>query len=67
VANTVIRRDLQTPTVTWEICHWNSQYSARFSVQPNNLVASLLEQLDNKRRLRSHLRSDLSTTFLLKF
>jgi hypothetical protein len=33
--NTVIRRDLQTPTVKEEIRRYSSQYSARLSAHPN--------------------------------
>jgi hypothetical protein len=31
-------RDLQTPTVKEEIRHYGSQYSARLSALPNNVV-----------------------------
>jgi hypothetical protein len=34
VMNTVIQRDLQTPTVTEENRLYSSQYSARFSAHP---------------------------------
>jgi hypothetical protein len=44
VPNTVIRRDLQTPTVKEEICRYSSQYSARLSAHPNGLVVNLIEQ-----------------------
>jgi hypothetical protein len=46
--NTVIRRDLQTPTVTEEIRHYSSQYSAHLSTHPDGLVVDLMEQPDNK-------------------
>jgi hypothetical protein len=62
VPNAVIRRDLQTPTLKQEIRHYSSQYSARLSVHPNDLVANLMTQLDN-RRLRRHLPKQLPTTF----
>jgi hypothetical protein len=55
VPNTVIRRDLQTPTIKEEICCYSSQYSARLSAHPNGLVVNLMEQPDNNRRLRRHL------------
>jgi hypothetical protein len=42
VPNTVIRRDLQTPTVKEEIRHYSSQYSARLSVHPDDLVVNLM-------------------------
>jgi hypothetical protein len=61
VPNTVIRRDLQTPTVKEEIRRYNSQYSAH----PNGLVVNLMEQPDNNRRLRRHLPNDLPTGFLV--
>jgi hypothetical protein len=47
--NTVIRRDLQTPTVKEDICHYRSQYSAHLSVHPNNLVVKLMAQHNNRR------------------
>jgi hypothetical protein len=48
VLNTVIRRDLQTPTVKEEIRRYSSQYSAHLSAHPNGLVVNLMEQPDNK-------------------
>jgi hypothetical protein len=64
VLNTVIRRDLQTPTVKEEIRRYSSQYSARLSAHPNGLVVNLIELPDNK-RLRRHLPNDLPTRFLV--
>jgi hypothetical protein len=43
--NTVIRRDLQIPTVKEEIHRYGSQYSAR--VNPNDLLVNLMKQPDN--------------------
>jgi hypothetical protein len=34
VSKAIIQRDLQTPTVKKEICHYSSQYSVRLSVHP---------------------------------
>jgi hypothetical protein len=56
VPNTVIRRDLQIPTVKEEIWRYSSQYSARLSAHPNALIVNLIELPDN-RRLRRHLPS----------
>jgi hypothetical protein len=56
--NTVIWRNLQTPTVKEEMLHYSSQYGARWG-----LVVNLMEQPDN-RRLRRHLPNDLPTGFL---
>jgi hypothetical protein len=54
VPSSVIRTDLQTLTVTEEILLYLCQHNARLSVHPNDLVADLMAQLDN-RRLRRHL------------
>jgi hypothetical protein len=43
VPNTVIRRDLYTPTVKEEIRRYSSQYSARLSAHPNGLIVNLIE------------------------
>jgi hypothetical protein len=64
VPNTVIRRDLQTPSVKEEIGRCSSQYSARLSTHTNDLVVNLMAQPDNK-RLRRHLSNDLPTRFLV--
>jgi hypothetical protein len=64
VPNTVIRRDLQIPTVKEEIRRYSSQYSARLSAHPNDLIVNLMELLDN-RRLRRHQPNDLHTRFLV--
>jgi hypothetical protein len=64
VPNTVIRRDLQTPTVKEEIRRCSSQYSAHLSAHPNDLIVNLTELPDN-RRLRRHLPNDLPTRFLV--
>jgi hypothetical protein len=63
VPNTIIRRDLQIPTVK-EIQRYSSQYSARLGAHPNDLIANLMELPDN-RRLRRHLPNDLPTRFLV--
>jgi hypothetical protein len=62
--NTVIRRDLQIPTVNEEIRRYSSQYSARLSAHPNDLIVNLIELPDN-RRLRRHLPNNLHTRFLV--
>jgi hypothetical protein len=64
VPNTVIRRDLQIPTVKEEIRRHSSQYSARLSAHPTELIVNLIELPDN-RRLRRHLPNDLPTRFLM--
>jgi hypothetical protein len=64
VPNTVIRRDLQIPTVKEEMRRYSSQYSARLSAHPNDLIVNLIVLPDN-RRLRRHLPNDLPTRFLV--
>jgi hypothetical protein len=64
VPNTVIQRDLQTPTVKEEIRCYSSQYSARLSAHPNDLIVNLTELPDN-RWLQRHLSNDLPTRFLV--
>jgi hypothetical protein len=64
VPNTVIRRDLQIPTVKEQIRRYSSQYSARLSAHPNDLIVNLIELPDN-RRLWRHLPNDLPTRFLV--
>jgi hypothetical protein len=63
VPTTVIRRDLQIPTVKEEIRRYSSQYSARLSAHPNYLVVNLIGLPDM--RLRRHLPNDLPTRFLV--
>jgi hypothetical protein len=64
VPNTVIGRDLQIPTVKEEIRRYSSQYSARLSAYPNDLIVNPIELPDN-RRLRRHLPNDLPIIFLV--
>jgi hypothetical protein len=44
--NTVIRRDLQIPTVKEEIRRYSSQCSTRLRAHPKDLVVNLMEQPD---------------------
>jgi UV DNA damage repair endonuclease len=60
-----IQKDLQIPTVKQEIRRYSSQYSARLSARPNDLIVNLIELPDN-RRLRRHLPNDLHTRFLVQ-
>jgi hypothetical protein len=64
VPNTVIRRNLQIPTVKEEIRRYSSQYNSRLSTHPNGLIVNLIELPDN-RRLRRHLPNDLNTRFIV--
>jgi hypothetical protein len=41
VSNSVIRNDLQVPTVKEEISRFSSHYNVRISVHHNELIASL--------------------------
>jgi hypothetical protein len=64
VPSTVIGRDLQTPKIKEDIRHYSSQYSARLSIHPNDLVVNLMAQPDNRSLLR-HTPSDLPTGILV--
>jgi hypothetical protein len=64
VPNTVIRMDLQIPTVKEEIRRYSSQYSARLSIHPNDQIVNLME-LPGNRQLQRHLPNDLPTRFLV--
>jgi phosphoribosyl-dephospho-CoA transferase len=44
----VIRRDLQIPTVKEEICSYSSQYRARLSTHPIDLIVNLMELPDKQ-------------------
>jgi hypothetical protein len=52
VLNTVIRRDLQTPSVKEEIRHYCPQYSLCLNVHSDNLVVNLMAQPDNRQLRR---------------
>jgi hypothetical protein len=49
VPNTLIRRDLQIPSVKVEISHYSSHYSARLTAHPNDILLTFLEQPERKR------------------
>jgi hypothetical protein len=56
VPNTVIRRDLQIPTVKEEIRRYSSQYSARLISHPNYLIVNLMELPANRRLRKTHVK-----------
>jgi hypothetical protein len=64
VPNTLIRRDLQIPSVKEEISHYSSDYSDRLTVHPNDILLTLLEPPERK-RLRRHQLNDLPTRFMV--
>jgi hypothetical protein len=64
VPNTLIRRDLQIPSVKEDIGHYSSHYSARLTAHPNDILLTLLEQPE-RQRLRRHLPNDLPTRFMV--
>jgi hypothetical protein len=64
VPDTLIRRDLQIPSVKEEISHYSSHYSACLTAHPNDILLTLLEQPEHK-RLRRHLPNDLPTRFMV--
>jgi hypothetical protein len=62
VSNSVIRKDLQIPTVKEEISRFSSLYAVRFRAHTNELIASLTEPPIHK-RLRRYWPNDLLTRF----
>jgi hypothetical protein len=46
--NTVILRDLRIPTFTEDIRRYSSQYSARLSAHPSDLIVNLIKLPDNR-------------------
>jgi hypothetical protein len=62
VLNSVIRKDLQIPTVKEEISPFSSHYDVHISVHPNELIASLTE-LPIQRRLRRYWPHNLLVQF----
>jgi hypothetical protein len=62
VRNTIIRKDLQIPTIKHEISHYNYHYSKRLSVHQNELIVNLQETPDTRRLLKT-LPIDLPTRF----
>jgi hypothetical protein len=49
VSNSVIRKDLQIPTVKEEISRFSSLYAVRLLAHTNELIATLTEQPIHKR------------------
>jgi hypothetical protein len=62
VSNSVIRKDLQIPTVKEEISRFSSHHNVRISVHPNELNASLTEPPIH-RRLHRYWPHDLLVRF----
>jgi hypothetical protein len=62
VSNSVIRKDLQIPTVKDEISRFSSHYDVCISVHPNELTASHTEPPIH-RRLRRYWPHDLLVRF----
>jgi hypothetical protein len=64
VPNTLIRRDLQIPSVKGAISRYSSHCSARLTAHPNDTLLTLLETPEH-RRLRRYLPNDLPTRFMV--
>jgi hypothetical protein len=62
VPNTVIRHDLQVPTVKEEICRLSAHYITRLCTHPS-LLATQLRNPPTDRRLKRHLPVDLPYRF----
>jgi hypothetical protein len=55
VSNTVIRKDLQIPTVKHEISRYSYRYSKRLSVHPNELMSNPQEPPETRQMRKSLL------------
>jgi hypothetical protein len=62
VPNSLIRRDLNCPTVKGEIRRYSSHYGDRLRTHPNHLAVNLLRLPDN-RRLSRFLATNLNDRF----
>jgi hypothetical protein len=62
VSNSIIRKDLQIPTVKEEISHFSSLYAVRLCAHNNELIATLTEPQIHK-RLRRYWPNDLLSRF----
>jgi hypothetical protein len=62
VSNSVIRKDLQIPTVKEEISRFSSLYAVRLRAHTNELIVTLTESPIHK-RLRRYWPDDLLTRF----
>ena len=63
VPNTVLKSDLQVPTVRQEVKHYSATYRQRLDVHPNSLAKILFLSRTCNRRLKRHYPADLSTRF----
>jgi hypothetical protein len=46
--NTLIRQDIQIPSVKEEISHYSSHYSARLTAHPYDILLTLLTKITNQ-------------------
>jgi hypothetical protein len=61
VPNTVIKCDLQIPTVKQEALKYSTNYQKRLDADPNNLANALFQEQLETRRLKRLYPADLVT------
>ena len=61
VPNTIIKSDLQIPTVKQEARKFSAKYRKRFDTHPNNLANTLFKEQFGTRRLKRLYPTDLVT------
>jgi len=61
IPNTIIKRDLQIPTVEKEARKYSANYRKRLDAHPNNLANALFKEQLGNRRLKRLYRADLVT------
>jgi hypothetical protein len=59
--NTIIKRDLQIPTVKQEARKYSANYRKRLDAHPNNLANALFQEQLGTRRLKRLYPADLVT------
>ena len=52
IPNTVLHKDLKTPTIREEITHLCASYQDELVTHPNELVPTLLDEAEEPRRLK---------------
>ena len=61
VPNTVLKSDLQVPTVRQEVKNYSATYRQRLDVHPNKLAKTLFSSQTCNRRLKRHYPAELAT------
>jgi hypothetical protein len=61
IPNTILKRDLQIPTVKQEARKYSANYRKQLDAHPNNLANALFKEQQGNRRLKRLYPADLVT------